>query len=88
MALIGDYGIDIAFLPIGDNYTMGPEDSLRAIRLIKPRLVVPMHYNTFPLFDSGGAERTTTWMATVPRARSSGAGNVIMTGRTSASIAA
>jgi L-ascorbate metabolism protein UlaG (beta-lactamase superfamily) len=49
MQLIGDYGIDIAFLPIGDNYTMGPEDSLKAIKLIRPRLVVPMHYNTFPV---------------------------------------
>jgi L-ascorbate metabolism protein UlaG (beta-lactamase superfamily) len=48
MALIGDYGIDVAFLPIGDNYTMGPEDSLKAIKLIKPKMVVPMHYNTFP----------------------------------------
>src|SRR5690606_14816844 len=49
MKLIGEEGIDIAFLPVGDNYTMGPEDSLKAIRLIQPKLVVPMHYNTFPL---------------------------------------
>jgi L-ascorbate metabolism protein UlaG (beta-lactamase superfamily) len=48
MTLIGDYGIDIAFLPIGDNYTMGPEDSLKAIHFIRPKMVVPMHYNTFP----------------------------------------
>ncbi len=48
MALIGEYGIDIAYLPIGDNFTMGPEDSLKAIKFIKPKLVVPMHYNTFP----------------------------------------
>ena len=47
MKLIGDAGIDIAFLPIGDNYTMGPDDALRAINYIKPKLVVPMHYNTF-----------------------------------------
>lgn len=47
MELIGDYGIDVAFLPIGDNYTMGPEDSIRAIHMLRPRLVVPMHYNTF-----------------------------------------
>lgn len=49
MQIIGEEGIDLAFLPIGDNYTMGPADSLRAIRWIKPRLVVPMHYNTWPL---------------------------------------
>ena len=47
MALIGDEGIDLAILPIGDNYTMGPEDSLRAVKLIKPRQVLPIHYDTF-----------------------------------------
>jgi L-ascorbate metabolism protein UlaG (beta-lactamase superfamily) len=47
MKLIGDHGIDMAFLPIGDNYTMGPEDALKAIEFIRPRLVVPMHYNTW-----------------------------------------
>jgi L-ascorbate metabolism protein UlaG (beta-lactamase superfamily) len=49
MALIGRHGIDVAFLPIGDNYTMGPDDALEAVRLLKPRTVVPMHYNTFPV---------------------------------------
>ncbi len=48
MKLIGDYGIDVAFLPIGDNFTMGPEDSLRAIEFIRPQFVLPMHYNTWP----------------------------------------
>lgn len=63
MQLIGDMGIDIAFLPIGDNYTMGPEDSLRAIEFIRPRLVVPMHYNTFPLITvdvAGWANRVSS----------------------------
>ncbi|MEZ6064890.1 MAG: metal-dependent hydrolase [Planctomycetaceae bacterium] len=48
MRLIGEEGIDIAILPIGDNYTMGPDDALRAIRLIEPKRVVPGHYNTWP----------------------------------------
>ena len=48
MQLIGDTGIDVAFLPIGDNFTMGPEDSLRAIQFIRPKFVLPMHYNTWP----------------------------------------
>ncbi len=48
MQLIGDEGIDVAFLPIGDYFTMGTEDALKAIRYIRPRYVVPMHYNTFP----------------------------------------
>ena len=48
MALLEDDHIDAALLPIGDFYTMGPADALRAVRLIKPRLTIPMHYNTFP----------------------------------------
>src|SRR5690625_6204318 len=38
--------VDIALLPIGDNYTMGPADAVRAIDFIKPSVVIPMHYNT------------------------------------------
>lgn len=48
MNLIGDEGIDLAALPIGDNFTMGPADALRAVQFLRPRLVVPIHYNTFP----------------------------------------
>lgn len=49
MRLIGDEGIDFAALPIGDNYTMGPDDALRAVKLLNPRVVMPMHYDTFDL---------------------------------------
>jgi L-ascorbate metabolism protein UlaG (beta-lactamase superfamily) len=50
MALIGRrHAIDLALLPIGDNFTMGPEDALEAVHLLRPRQVVPMHYNTFPV---------------------------------------
>jgi L-ascorbate metabolism protein UlaG (beta-lactamase superfamily) len=48
MRLYGEEGIDVAFLPIGDYFTMGIADSIKAINLIRPRFVVPMHYNTFP----------------------------------------
>ncbi len=48
MRLIGEEGIDLAMLPIGDNYTMGPADALRAVKLLEPKVVVPIHYNTFP----------------------------------------
>ncbi len=48
MALIGEEGIDLAILPIGDYYTMGPDDAVRAVKLLKPRFVLPIHYNTFP----------------------------------------
>lgn len=47
MELIGDERIDIAFLPIGDYFTMGISDSIKAIKYVRPRFVVPMHYNTF-----------------------------------------
>jgi L-ascorbate metabolism protein UlaG (beta-lactamase superfamily) len=47
MQLIGEEGIDLAILPIGDNFTMGPDDALRAVKLIQPKRVVPIHYNTF-----------------------------------------
>lgn len=48
MALIGKTGIDLAILPIGDHYTMGVNDSVEAIQLIRPKRVVPAHYNTWP----------------------------------------
>jgi L-ascorbate metabolism protein UlaG (beta-lactamase superfamily) len=49
MKLIGDEGIDVAMMPIGDNYTMGPEDALKAAKFIRPKVLFPMHYNTFDL---------------------------------------
>ena len=48
MTLLAEENIDVALLPIGDVFTMGPEDALRAVKMIRPKLVVPMHYNTFP----------------------------------------
>jgi L-ascorbate metabolism protein UlaG (beta-lactamase superfamily) len=49
MSLIGEEGIHTAVLPIGDNYTMGPDDALRAVKMIQPQHVIPAHYNTWPL---------------------------------------
>jgi L-ascorbate metabolism protein UlaG (beta-lactamase superfamily) len=49
MQLIGEEGLTLAVIPIGDNYTMGPDDALRAVKLLKPEFVIPMHYNTFEL---------------------------------------
>ncbi|NLY54852.1 MAG: metal-dependent hydrolase [Firmicutes bacterium] len=48
MQFLADEGIDVALLPIGDFYTMGPEDAVKAVEMIKPKRVIPMHYNTFP----------------------------------------
>ncbi|MTH52856.1 metal-dependent hydrolase [Bacillus mangrovi] len=43
--------IDAAFLPIGDNFTMGPEDAAAAAEWLKAKTVVPIHYNTFPVIE-------------------------------------
>ena len=48
MKLIGAAGIDLAVLPIGDVFTMGPDDAVEATRLIAPRRVAASHYNTWP----------------------------------------
>ena len=49
MKLIGErHPIDLAFLPIGDNFTMGPEDAAYAAKLLGAKTIVPIHYNTFP----------------------------------------
>jgi len=48
MKLIGEmHDIDLMFLPIGDNFTMGVEDAVKAVEFVKPKVVVPMHYNTW-----------------------------------------
>ncbi|MHB8763090.1 MAG: metal-dependent hydrolase [Deferrisomatales bacterium] len=52
MKLIGELdAIDVALLPIGDNFTMGPEDAARAVEFLRPRFVVPMHYGTFDVLE-------------------------------------
>ena len=51
MRLIGDHKIDLAAIPIGDNYTMGPEDALKAVEFLRPGRVIPIHYNTFPIIE-------------------------------------
>jgi len=48
MKFIGNTGIDLAVVPIGDLFTMGPEDSIEAIKLLNPKRVAPAHYNTWP----------------------------------------
>ena len=52
LKLIGERNdIDVAFVPIGDNFTMGPEDALLAAEWINAKKVVPVHYNTFPVIE-------------------------------------
>ena len=49
MRLIGEEEIDLALLPIGGNFTMDPDDALRAVKMINPKAVIPIHYNTIPI---------------------------------------
>lgn len=51
MRLIGEEGIDLALLPIGDTFTMGPDDALRAVKLIEPKHVIPVHYNSWAVIE-------------------------------------
>lgn len=53
MKLLDRFGqIDYAFLPIGDNFTMGPEDALIAANYINARVTIPIHYKTWPVIDA------------------------------------
>jgi L-ascorbate metabolism protein UlaG (beta-lactamase superfamily) len=57
MKLIGDMNkIDLAFLPIGDNFTMGIEDAAKAVEFLHPKTVVPIHYKTWPIIGTEPAE--------------------------------
>ena len=55
MKLIGEEGVDLAVLPIGDNFTMGPDDALRAVKLLQPAHVIPTHYDTWDLIAQDAA---------------------------------
>jgi L-ascorbate metabolism protein UlaG (beta-lactamase superfamily) len=51
----GGRGIDVAVLPIGDLFTMGPDDAREAIRLLNPILALPCHYGTWPPIEQDAA---------------------------------
>jgi len=55
------HGLDVAILPIGDLFTMGPADSLEALRMLKPKVALPSHYDTWPPI----AQDATAWAGAV-----------------------
>jgi L-ascorbate metabolism protein UlaG (beta-lactamase superfamily) len=61
MQTIARGGVDCFIVPIGDLYTMGPEDSIQAIQWVRPKLVLPTHYNTWPPI----AQNTEEWVKRV-----------------------
>ena len=53
MKLIGEMNpVDVMLCPIGDNFTMGIPDAVKAVELVKPKLAIPMHYNTWPVISA------------------------------------
>jgi len=57
MKLIGEMdSIDYMILPIGDNFTMGIKDAVKAVELTNPKTAIPMHYNTFPVIEADPME--------------------------------
>jgi L-ascorbate metabolism protein UlaG (beta-lactamase superfamily) len=63
MKLIGEEGVDLAVIPIGDNFTMGPDDALRAVKLLTPKHVIPIHFGTWGLI----AQDPEDWAARVKK---------------------
>ena len=55
MQLIGDEELDVAVLPIGDHFTMGPDDAVKAVKYLRPKFVIPCHCNTFPPIEQDKA---------------------------------
>ena len=66
MKLIGEEGIDLAILPIGDNFTMGPQDARVAVDWVRPRMAVPCHYNTWPPIEQDAGAWAQLVESTVP----------------------
>lgn len=57
MKMIGEMTpVDVMLCPIGDNYTMGITDAVKAVEFVKPKLVIPMHYNTWPVIAANPEE--------------------------------
>jgi len=77
MALIGRGGLDLALVPIGDRYTMGPADAVEALNLLRPKLAVPMHYDTLDKIRQNPHAFAKTALAAGHTVRVMGAGETI-----------
>jgi L-ascorbate metabolism protein UlaG (beta-lactamase superfamily) len=70
MKLIGEMNsVDLMLVPIGDNFTMGIDDAVKAVEFVNPKLVVPIHYNTFPPIQADPTEFKTKVEALGKRAK-------------------
>ena len=77
MALIGRGGLDLALVPIGDRYTMGPADAVEALNLLRPKLAVPMHYDTLEKIRQNPHAFAASALAAGQTVRVMGAGETI-----------
>lgn len=69
LKLIARHGVDCLIVPIGDHFTMGPEESIEAIQMIRPKYVLPTHYNTWPpIAQDAGKWADEVHKATIARA--------------------
>jgi L-ascorbate metabolism protein UlaG (beta-lactamase superfamily) len=61
MERIGRAGLAAAIVPIGDVFTMGPEDAVEAVRLLRPKIALPSHYGTWPPIEQDAV----AWAASI-----------------------
>ena len=79
MKLIGEMNaIDYMLLPIGDNFTMGIDDAVKAVELTRPQTAIPIHYNTFPVIEADPAEFANKVVAKGFKAQMMGYGEEIL----------
>lgn len=70
MQLIGrQYDLTLSMLPIGDNFVMGPEDAVLAAEMLKPKYIIPMHYNTFPVIEQDEQAFSKTVLKRLPESQ-------------------
>jgi L-ascorbate metabolism protein UlaG (beta-lactamase superfamily) len=77
MSFIGRGGLDAALVPIGDRYTMGPADAVESLNLLRPKLAVPMHYDTTDKIRQNPHAFAKSALATGHTVRVMGAGETI-----------
>jgi L-ascorbate metabolism protein UlaG (beta-lactamase superfamily) len=70
MSFIGElYKLDVALIPMGGYYTMGAKEAVEAVKLLKPKAVIPMHYKTFPVLAQSADEFANSVREKMPKVK-------------------
>jgi len=70
MRLLGElHKLDLALIPIGGYYTMGAKEAAEAVKLLKPKAVIPMHYKTFPVLAQSADEFARNVREKIPKVK-------------------